>query len=87
MEIKIELRNLIKRILGNIVVHCETNHDKEVYENIDNYKEALDEILDSLGACSMYAGDYRHSANECGTKAKEILEDVYERIGYFIGEE
>ena len=49
--------------------------------------EGLDEVLDSLGACSLYAGDYRGSADECGTKAKEILKDVYERIGYFIQED
>ena len=83
----IEIREVIKRILGDIVVHCETYHDKEVYQNIDNYKEALVEVLDSLGACSLYAGDYRGSADRCGTKAKEILKNVYERIGYFIQED
>lgn len=83
----IELREVIRRILGDIVIHCETIHDGEVYNNIDNYKEALDEILDSLGAASMYADDYRYSADKCGSKAKEILKEVYQRISYFIQEE
>ena len=30
----IEIREVIKRILGDIVVHCETYHDKEVYQNV-----------------------------------------------------
>lgn len=84
---QIELRDLIRKILGNIVVHGETYHDEEVLKNIDYYKEALDEILDSLGACSFYTNDNRKSCFECGKKAKEILEDVYERIGYFIQKE
>lgn len=84
---KVNLREIISKILGNITVQCETYHDEEVLKNINNYKEALDEILDSLGACGMYAGDYRHSANVCGTKAKEILKDAYERISYFIEED
>ena len=81
---QIELRDLIGKILGNIVVHGENYRDKEVLKNIDYYKEALDEILDSLGACSLYSDDSRKSCSECGKKAKEILEGVYERIGYFI---
>ena len=75
---QVELRDLIRKILGNI---GETYHDKkEVLKNIDSYKEALDEILDSLGACSFYS-------DECGRTAKKILEDVHERIGYFIQKE
>lgn len=84
---QVELRELIRKMLGNIVVHGETYHDNEVLKNIDYYKDALDEILDSLGACSLYSDDNRKSCSECGRKAKEILEDVYERIGYFIQKE
>lgn len=84
---KVELRKVIRNILGDITVHCETYHDKEVLSNIDNYKEACDEILDSLGACSYYADDYRYSGQLCGIKAKEYLKEIYNRIGYFIQEE
>ena len=84
---KVELRKIISNLLGNITVHGETYHDEKVLENIDFYKETLDEILDSLGACSMYEGDIRYSCDECGKKAKEILKNAYARIGYFIEEE
>ena len=84
---QIELRDLIRKILGNIVVHGETYHDEEVLKNIDYYKEALDEILDSIGACSFYSNDNRKSCSECGKKAIEILKDAYERIGCFIQED
>lgn len=84
---KVELRQIIRDLLGDIYVNGETYHDTGVFGNIDFYKEALDEILDSLGACSMYEGDSRMSRDNCGRKAKEVLKNAYTKIGYFIGEE
>lgn len=82
----IEIRKLINKILGNVTIHCETLHDEEVYKNLDLYKEALDEICDSLVAVALYKGDHRGSADKCGTKAFEILKDVENRLFYVVND-
>ena len=76
--------DLITAILGDITVCGETYHDKEVYENLDNYDEILDYILGKIFNCASWKGDQRFSMDECGKKAYILLQDAYERIGEFL---
>jgi hypothetical protein len=68
-----EISEILKRLLGDINVYCETNHDDDVMKNLDAYSEALGAVLDRLSRCASWKGDYRGSANACGTKAQSII--------------
>lgn len=70
-----KIGEIISRLLGDISVFCETNHDDEVMKNLDGYAEALSAILERMFGCAHWKGDYRGSANACGTKAQKIVID------------
>lgn len=70
-----KIGEIISRLLGDISVFCETEHDDEVMKNLDGYAEALSAILKRMFGCARWKGDYRGSANACGTKAQKIVID------------
>ena len=70
-----KIGEMISRLLGDISVFCETDHDDEVMKNLDGYAEALSAILERMFGCANWKGDYRGSANACGTKAQKIVID------------
>lgn len=73
MSKEYKLEELLYMLLGGIDVHCESYHDREVEKNLENYNIALDWIIRQLRDCASWKGDYRASANGCGTKAVDIL--------------
>ena len=68
-----EIKDIICRLLGDISVFCETDHDDEVMKNLDGYEEALENIVERISDCASWKGDPRGSANSCGAKAQRIL--------------
>ncbi len=77
---QIELKDLIEKILGNITICLETNHDNEVFKNLDNYEEVLDFIIQELIYAARERNRYEASAVSCGNKAYNILKNIKEWI-------
>lgn len=79
-DMKISMKELLNKLLGDISVYCETNHDKDVYDNLDNYKNVVSYLIDELAKTSHWKDDYRGGADSCGTKAYDILKSIKEDI-------
>ena len=70
-----EIEEILERLFGKIKPVGETNEDNKRYENIENYKKALNFIFSSLEKASLYADRKEYSMQKIGKECKEFLRD------------
>lgn len=68
-----EIKEILEKLFGQIYPYGSTEIDDERYNNLKNYEEALDFIIDKLVECASFNNDNRYSCNHIGSKAYEIL--------------
>ena len=69
------VEEILEKLLGKIEPVGETNEDNKRYENIENYKKALNFIFGRLEKASLYADRKEYSMQKIGKECKEFLRD------------
>lgn len=69
------IEEILEKLLGNIEPVGETNEDDKRYENIENYKKALNFVFSRLEKASLYADRKEYSMQKIGKECNEFLRD------------
>ena len=65
-------------MVGHTDIYCETNHDKESYNNLENLNDVVIYLMRQLYDNAQYYGDYRGSADNIAIKSISIAENIRE---------
>lgn len=68
-----EIEEILEKLFGQIYPYGSTEIDEKRYNNLENYKKALNFIVDKLVECASFNNDNRFSCNNIGSKAYDIL--------------
>lgn len=68
-----EIDRILEKLFGEIYPYGDTNIDVERYENLSNYRIALDYIINRLRECANFNNDNRASCQNIGYEAYNIL--------------
>lgn len=68
--------DILDKIVGSTSVSCETNHDNESIENLQEIELIAEWLLERLEANTLWYGDYRASANDIAIRTYEIIEKI-----------
>ena len=86
-RIELDYVEIIYRLCGNITPYGESNHDGEVYDNLENYYDVMDYCLDRIRNVAEYKDRVEASMKSCGKSAyeylkqcKEYIDDTLERL-------
>lgn len=69
------ITDILKNLLGEIEPYGDTWIDEERYENIPNYKEALDFIINKLKASAKLKDRQEYSIQKIATECEDILNE------------
>ncbi len=70
------LNEIIEKILGDISIQGETNHDNKSIENLDVYETVVKNLIEKIINNAEYFKDNRFSAKRISNKSIDILRDV-----------
>lgn len=68
-----EIEEILKRLFGRIEPWGETNEDNKRFENIENYKVALEFIINELSSASKFKDRPEYSMQKIGKECFNIL--------------
>lgn len=68
-----EIGEILEKLFGKIYPYGSTEIDKERFENLVNYEQALKFIVSRLTECASFRNDNRYSCNHIGEKAYNLL--------------
>lgn len=68
------ISDILDKIVGSTSVACETNHDNQSIENLQEVELVAKWLLERLQDNIKWYGDYRASANDVAIKTYEIIE-------------
>ena len=77
---KLDYIEIIYRMCGNITPRGESDHDGEVYDNLENYYNVLDYCLTRIKIVAEYKDSVEASMKSCGESAYEYLKQCKEYI-------
>lgn len=78
MNKEYSIYEIIDFLVGSVDVYCETNHDKESYNNLEKLNDVVIYLMRYLYDNAQYYGDYRGSANAIAIKSISITENIKE---------
>ena len=75
---------IVVKILGNINPIGESNYDEKCYENLLNYHDLLDNLIDEIGQLVSEKNSFEGSRQKIGKKSMEILKDIKDCIDDYL---
>lgn len=81
-----EIEEILNKLLGDIVPLADQTIDTERFENIENYENVLQFIMQSLYDCYNWKDDNRYSAQRIGKEVYRILKELQEDLDNILGE-
>ena len=72
--------DILDKIVGSTSVACETNHDNQSIENLQEIELVANWLLERLTDNAKWYGDYRGSANDVAIRTYEIIEYINNSI-------
>ena len=70
------ISDILDKIVGSTSVACETNHDNQSMENLEEVEAIANWLIERLENNADWYGDYRCSANDIAIRTYEIIEKV-----------
>ena len=70
------ISDILDKIVGSTSVACETNHDSQSMENLEEVEAIANWLIERLENNADWYGDYRCSANDIAIRTYEIIEKV-----------
>lgn len=74
------ISDILDKLVGSTSVHCETNHDNQSIENLQEIELIANWLMKRLHENSKWYGDYRASANDVAIRTYEIIEYINNSI-------
>lgn len=68
--------DILDKIVGSTSVACETNHDSQSMENLEEVEAIANWLIERLENNADWYGDYRGSANDIAIRTYEIIEKI-----------
>lgn len=78
------ISDILDKIIGSTSIHCETNHDNQSIENLQEVELVAKWLLERLQDNIKWYGDYRASANDVAIRTYEIIEYMNNSINDMI---
>lgn len=70
------ISDILDKIVGSTSVACETNHDSQSMENLEEVEAIANWLIERLENNADWYGDYRCSANDIAIRTYEIIEKI-----------
>ena len=68
--------DILDKIVGSTSVSCETNHDNQSIESLQEVEAVANWLIERLKDNVDWYGDYRCSANDIAIRTYEIIEKI-----------
>lgn len=78
------ISDILDKIIGITSIRCETNHDNQSIENLQEVELVAKWLLERLQDNIKWYGDYRASANDVAIRTYEIIEYMNNSINDMI---
>ena len=78
------ISDILDKIIGSTSINCETNHDNQSIENLQEVELVAKWLLERLQNNIKWYGDYRASANDVAIRTYEIIEYMNSSINDMI---
>lgn len=70
------ISDILDKIVGSTSVACETNHDSQSMENLEEVEAIANWLIERLENNADWYGDYRCSANDIAIRTYEIIDKI-----------
>lgn len=71
------MREIVDRLIGPTDVWCETNHDNQALDNMEELEQLLYHLVDKVIDNYKYRDRYEASAQALAKQAERILKEIW----------
>lgn len=80
------MRDIVDRLIGPTDVWCETNHDNQALDNMEELEQLLYHLIDKVIDNCRYKDRYEASAQALAKQAERILKEIWNMTNDYVQE-